>query len=136
LKENTVNPSTLIKTLNRTALGLLLACAASPVLAQSAPQQIIVPISRPGEPVNLKISIISAYIEVIGEDREDAAFEVSAVDGQRKIVTPSGTQSLQTAGYAIEVEENDNNLSLDADWRANKVRPKAQAPSASRATCT
>ena len=46
-----------------------------PALAQQKPQVITVPISNPGEPVILEIGIMSARIEVIGENRDDAAYE-------------------------------------------------------------
>lgn len=114
--------------LNRTALALLLTATASLALAQNAPQVIDIPLSRPGEMVNVEIDILSARIEVVGEDRQDASFEVSVLDGSRKIVTPSGTQSLKTGAYSVEVEERDNNISMSTDWRANKVAVVARVP--------
>ena len=111
----------------RTALALLLISIAAPAIAQQ-PQVINVPLSRPGDPIYLEIGIQSARIEVIGEDREDAMFEVSVADGNRKIVTPSGTQSLKGGGYSLEIEEDDNEISLDTDWRINKVTVLARVP--------
>jgi hypothetical protein len=111
-----------------TALALLLTASANLAIAQSAPQVIDIPLSRPGEPVSVDIDIISARIEVIGEDRQDASFEVSVLDGTRNIVTPSGTQTLKTGAYSVEVEERDNNISVDTDWRANKVAVLARVP--------
>jgi hypothetical protein len=114
--------------LNRTALALLLTATANLALAQTAPQVIDIPLTSPGETVNLEISILSARIEVIGEDRQDVSFEVSVQDSERKIVTPSGTQSLKTGAYSVEVEERDNHISVDTDWRANKVAVVARVP--------
>ena len=114
--------------LNRTALAMLLTATANLALAQNPPQVIDIPLSRPGETANVEIDILSARIEVIGEDRQDASFEVSVVDGERKIVTPSGTQSLKTGAYSVEVEERDNHISVDTDWRANKVTLVARVP--------
>ncbi len=112
----------------KASLALLLTGSASIALAQSEPQVINVPLSRPGETVSVEISIISAYIEVVGEDRDDASFEVSVAEGTRKIITPSGTKSLTTSAYSIEVEENDNHIEVDTDWRANKVKVLARVP--------
>lgn len=112
---------------SRAALTLLLLAVAAPVLAQQ-PQVINVPLSRPGEPIFLEIGIQSARIEVIGEDRDDAIFEVTVADSGRKIVTPSGTQTLRGGGYALEVEEDDNEISVDMDWRNNKVTVLARVP--------
>ena len=112
----------------RTSLLVMLIFSANLAAAQSEPQLITIPLSRPGETVNLEIGILSARIEVIGEDREDATFEISVMEGSRKIVTPSGTKSLKTGAYSIDVEEHDNNISLDTDWRANKVSVVARVP--------
>ena len=112
----------------KATLVLVLLVAIAPALAQSDPQIINIPISRPGEPISLEIGILSADITVIGEDRDDAMFEVTIEGGERKIITPSGTQTLTTAGYALEVNEDDNEISLDTDWRHNKVIVIARIP--------
>jgi len=111
----------------RFVLAIAFLSGASPALAQS-PQVIDVPLSRPGDPIHLEIGIQSAHIEVIGEDREDARFEVSIEDGERHIVTPSGTQSLKGGGYTLELDEEDNEISLETDWRANNVTVLARVP--------
>ena len=110
------------------ALWLILALTAAPASAQTGAQVINVPLSRPGEPISLEISIISAYIEVIGEAREDAQFEVSVREGSRKIITPSGTKNLDVGAYSVDIEERDNRISLDTDWRANSVKVVARIP--------
>lgn len=110
------------------ALAAILMLTATPTWAASEPQIINLPLSRPGDPVTLEISILSAYIEVIGEDRQDAEFSVTVEDGDRKIITPSGTKPLTGGAYSLQVDEQDNRLSVDTDWRANKVRIIARIP--------
>lgn len=112
----------------RFALLIALACMAVTAQARDEPQVINIPLSRPGEPVSLDMSILSAHIEVIGEDREDAQFEVSVLDGSRKIITPSGTRELNVNAYSVDVEARDNRISVDTDWRANNVRVIARIP--------
>lgn len=112
----------------RFVLLMVFACAAATAKAQAEPQVINIPLSRPGEPVSLDISILSAHIEVIGEDREDAQFEVSVLDGSRKIITPSGAKDLNINAYSVDVEARDNRITLDTDWRANRVRVIARIP--------
>jgi len=112
----------------RTGLAIVLTVSAGLAMAQNQPQVIDLPLSKPGEPASLEISIISARIEVVGEDRQDASFEVSVLDGTRKIVTPSGTKSLTSGAYSVEVEEKDNHMTVDTDWRANKVNIVAHVP--------
>lgn len=110
------------------ALLLLLAGFSTTVAAQAEPQVINIPLSRPGEPMSLEISIISADIHVIGESREDAQFEVRVMEGSRKIITPSGTKELGVGAYELEVEERDNRVSLQTDWRADQVKVVARIP--------
>ncbi len=106
-------------------IGVLLSSGAA---RAQAPQVISVPISNPGEPITLDISILSAKIHVYGEDRDDAEFEVSVSDGRRQIITPSGPKPLSGAGYELEIDEEDNFISVDTDWRANKVAVTARVP--------
>ncbi|MEM6576183.1 MAG: hypothetical protein AAF736_18045 [Pseudomonadota bacterium] len=98
-------------------------------LAQAQDVETInIPLSRPGEPVSIDVSILSAHIEVIGEDREDVQFDVSVLSGQRSIITPSGAKPIKTGGYSLEVEEEDNRISLNSDWRTNRVRVTIHTP--------
>lgn len=115
-------------TLSRIALLALIAVSPTMAQAQTEPQLITIPLSRPGEPMTLDVSILSVNIEVIGEAREDAQFEVSVIEGTRKIITPSGTRELGIAAYSVDVEERNNRVSIDTDWRANSVRIVARIP--------
>jgi DUF4097 and DUF4098 domain-containing protein YvlB len=113
-----------------TAFALALLLAAAPTLAQGKPEVFNIPLSRPGEPLSLEVSMKSAHITVIGENRTDAEFEFSIKEGERVIVTPSGPQSISSAGYALEIDERDNQISIDTDWRNNKVVLVARIPMA------
>ena len=115
-------------TMLRITLLIALAFVAQPAVAQDNAQIINIPLSRPGEPITLDISILSARIEVIGEDREDAEFAVTVEQGSRKIITPSGTRELTAGAYSLEVDEDDNYIEVDTDWRADKVHVVARIP--------
>jgi len=120
---------TTMKNLSTRAMStlVLLACT-SFAHAQGRSQVVNVPLSRPGEPIELQIDIPTARIEVIGEDREDAMFEVSVAGGERKIITPSGAQSIKGSSYTFEIDEDDNEISFGSDWRAEKVTLLAHVP--------
>ena len=109
-------------------IALLTSLSSAPVAAQGAPQTITIPLSMPGEPMTLDISIQSARIEVIGEDRQDAEFSVTVEEGSRKIITPSGAQSIPGGSYSLEIDEDDNRVSVDTDWRANRMNIVARIP--------
>jgi len=112
----------------RAALILAAITAAAPVFAQGKPQVITIPLSSPGEPYELDIGILSARIEVIGEAREDLEFAVTVEQSSRRIITPSGTQPITIGAYSLEVDEDDNQVSVDTDWRADKVNIVARVP--------
>jgi hypothetical protein len=116
------------KHLLRIAITLgLLACTAA-TFGQNKAEMITVPLSRPGEPVTLEIGILSARIEVIGEDRKDAQFAITMAGGERKVKTPSGLKSLAGGGGALSVEEEDNMISIDSDTRSEKIEIVARIP--------
>lgn len=112
----------------RSLFALVALALSATAIAQGKPQVINVPLSRPGEPIRLDIDIQSARIEVIGEDRKDVMFEVIVAAGQRKIITPSGAKAITGGGYSFQVDEDDNEISLDTDWRADKVNVLARVP--------
>ncbi len=111
---------------NFLALASLLAAAGA--AAQTDPYVVNIPLSRPGEPIVLAIEILSARIEVIGEDRTDAEFEITANDSGRKIVTPSGTKALSGGTFSFDIEEEDNEISVETDHRVDQVSVTARIP--------
>lgn len=112
----------------RAAILLAASMATTPLFAQGNPQVITVPLSSPGEAYELHIDILSARIEVIGEARDDLEFSVTVEQGTRRIITPSGTQPISTSSYTLEFDEDDNRVSVDTDWRAEKVIVAARVP--------
>lgn len=116
------------KTLIHSAIVLIATFAAVTAAGQSKPQIITVPLSRPGEQMTPDISILSARIEVIGEDRADAEFAVTVEQGSRRIITPSGSQPIAGGAYSLEVDEEDNHISVDIDWRVDNMSIVARIP--------
>ena len=112
----------------RAAIVLTLSLCAFAAIGQSKPETITVPLSRPGDPVSLEIELISARIEVIGEDRKDAQFSITMGSGERKIKTPSGVRSLVGGGGSFSVDESDNNIEIESDAHTTKVTIVARVP--------
>jgi hypothetical protein len=92
------------------------------------PETITVPLSRPGEPISLRIDILSARIEVIGEERKDVALAVTINGGRRKIITPSGPKTLTGGGGGLEINERDNRISIESDGPPNPITIVARVP--------
>lgn len=104
----------------------LLSCAGA-AFSQNNAEIITVPLSRPGEPVALDVDVLSARIEVVGEDRQDAQFSIRMIGGERRIKTPSGTKTL-AGGGGVSVEEQDNRISIDSETHMNRVEIVARIP--------
>jgi len=112
----------------RTAITVGLMLCAGATFSQNTSEVITVPLSRPGEPVSLEIELMSARIEVIGEDRKDVQFAITMAGGERKIKTPSGMKTLAGSGGALSVEEDDNSISVESDSHTSKFQIVARVP--------
>jgi DUF4097 and DUF4098 domain-containing protein YvlB len=123
--------------ITRTALVLAAVLAVSAALsqnqaqrtapAQMQPETINIPLSRPGEPMSLSIDILSAHIEVIGEERKDVELKVTLSAGRRKIVTPSGAKMLGGGG-GLEISERDNRVNVESELPTGTITVVARVP--------
>jgi hypothetical protein len=102
--------------------------AAAAVPAQVQPETITIPLSRPGEPMSMSIDILSARMEIIGEERKDVALTVTLSGGRRKIVTPSGAKMLSGGGSGLEITERDNRVSIESDAPPSPITIVARVP--------
>lgn len=128
------------KNLLRTTIALAAALAAAAAFgqakvttaatapAQVQPETIIIPLSRPGEPMSMSIDILSARMEVIGEERKDVALTVTLSGGRRKIVMPSGAKMLSGGGSGLEISERDNRVSIESDAPPSPITIVARIP--------
>ena len=110
------------------AVGQAKVTTAAPAPAQIQPETITIPLSRPGEPMSMSIDILSAHIEVIGEERKDVALTVTLSGGRRKIVTPSGAKMLSGGGSGLEISERDNRVSIESDAPPSPITIVARVP--------
>lgn len=116
------------QSLTLSALALALALPATAALAQDQKQSFPIPLSRPGEPISMEIDILNGEIHVIGENRDDVLLEVSGEGSGRRIVTPSGPKTIPGGALQLEIEEYDNEIEIDSDWRNSKVVVRARVP--------
>ena len=119
------------------AVSLLAMCAthslfSTHALAREAAadsQTFSVPLTNPGQTVELEVNLMSGTILVIGEDREDVSFTVSALGkSQRRIVTPSGSHPIPIGGFGLNVEEQDNRIEVDSDYRSGSMQLEIHVP--------
>jgi hypothetical protein len=96
--------------------------------AQMQPETITIPLSRPGEPMSMEIDILSARIEVIGEERKDVSLTVTLSGGRRKITMPSGAKMLSGGGAGLEISERDNRVSVESNAPPSPITIVARVP--------
>lgn len=94
--------------------------------AQSAP--IDIELSQPGQPMTLKVGILSANIRVIGETRRDVSLEIDGGNSARRIVTPKGSQKISGGGYRVSATEEDNVVKVSSEWRRSTIDIVARVP--------
>jgi hypothetical protein len=97
-------------------------------LAQGKPEIITLPLTRPAEPMTLNIDLISAQIEVIGEERKDAQIAITMANSDRRIKTPSGLKTLSGGSGALEITEEDNVITVDSEMPMAKVQLVVRIP--------
>lgn len=91
-------------------------------------QTVTVPLSRPGEAFTMDIGLLNGEIHIFGEDREDLVFEIAAERTGRKIITPSGPKMVPGGSIDLEIEERNNRIDVDSDWRSSQVVVTARIP--------
>ncbi len=96
--------------------------------AQSQPETINIPLSRPGEPMSLSIDILSTRMEVIGEERKDVSLTVTLSGGRRKIVMPSGAKMLSGGSAGLEISERDNRVTVESNAPPSPITIVARVP--------
>ena len=111
-----------------TILALAVIATAPAVAQDGATQTVNVPLTKPGEPITLEVDLLSGEIHVIGEEREDLLFEIAAGSSGRKIVTPSGTRTVPGGALDLEIEEHDNRIEVNSNWRSSEVVITARIP--------
>jgi DUF4097 and DUF4098 domain-containing protein YvlB len=116
------------KTFIRAASAASLILWASALWAQTSPENIVVPLSRPADVMTLNIDLMTARIEVIGEERKDVQLSITMLSGERKIKTPSGVKSLTGGAGALEVQERDNEVTVESDMPMVRAAIVARVP--------
>jgi len=110
------------------ALGQAQSSPPAPPPAQTQPETITIPLSRPGEPISLEIDILSARMQVIGEERKDVSLTITLSGGRRKIVMPSGAKMLSGGGAGLEISERDNRVSVESNAPPSPIAIVARVP--------
>ncbi len=96
------------------------------VHAQSAP--IAIELSQPDQPMTLKLGILSANIQIIGESRRDVSLEIDGGKSGRRIITPNGSRQISGGSYRVSATEEDNVVKISSEWRRSTIDIVARVP--------
>jgi DUF4097 and DUF4098 domain-containing protein YvlB len=86
-----------------------------PLMAQEQKEQLVVPLSEPGKPFKLSVSLLTGSIKVVGYEGKDVVIDVTGEDKKKRGGTDkSGGMKRITAGNGLDVtaEEKDNNVRI------------------------
>lgn len=98
------------------------------VMAQ-APRQLTIPLSNPGKPYTLNVTLISGNIDVTGYDGKDIVIDISAEDAKPKPTTDAGGMRMISGGSsAIVANEKDNKVFVDGNTVARGSNLKIKVP--------
>ena len=100
--------------------GVLLMLAGMSLFAQEEyREQIVVPLSNPGESGTLIVGLVNGSISILGYDGNEVIIDVRSV-GSKKVTTDKseGLTKLSTASFELSATEKDNVVEIESDsWK-------------------
>jgi hypothetical protein len=115
-----------------TFIALLILAASAVTLAQNSDEQrLVVPLTNPGQPVSLDVSLMAGRIEVTGYQGDEVIVVARArpVDTDEKKV--DGMRRIPNTSIGLTVEEKDNEVHVGAGWISRSVDLEIQVPARS-----
>ncbi len=94
-------------------------------------EEVVVPLSKPGQPVTLEAGLTNGSIEVEAYDGNEVVVEITSekrAEPARKSETKDGLRRLPNTGVAFAVEERDNIVEISSESWRQKVDLKIRVP--------
>jgi DUF4097 and DUF4098 domain-containing protein YvlB len=111
-------------------MGALIALAAGAAAAQEQAPEIVVPLSRPGEPAVLEVGVVSGSISVTGYDGDSVIVETTLAtpdDGSER-ETRGGLKRIPNNSVGLTVEERSNKVEISGDWSSRTMKLVVRVP--------
>ena len=102
--------------------------------AQNTTEQIVVPLSKPGQKGTLKVNLLSGSIKVNGYSGKEVIINTQVVNNkdkqehkhnQKKM---EGLKRLNSNAFNLEVEEKDNQLKISSHYTSREINLEIQVP--------
>ena len=113
-----------------TSLILMVLLCCTPLLAQT--EQMTVPLTNPGKPYTLDVSLLTGSITVIGYSGADIVIDVTSEPSEDEEETSESENGMKrisrTSGYEITANENGNVVSVHNNSFSNKINLNLKVP--------
>lgn len=102
---------------------------AGATFAQTAEsQEIVVPLSEPGRPVTLEVSLLNGSIEVKAYEGNEVLVNAMHEVVEDRVERQDGMMRIPNTSIGMTVEERDNKVSIDSDWSSRSMQLVIQVP--------
>ena len=118
------------QTTQHCALALvLLSLVAGSALAQTdSTQEIVVPLSEPGRPATLEVSLLNGSIAVNAYDGGEIIINTTHDPVEGEVERRDGMLRIPNTSIGMTVEERNNHVSVETDWSARASRLVIRVP--------
>lgn len=120
-----------MRRLTKIALAFLVVAALCPGSAaqdESGVQRLTVPLTDPGRPVTLTISLVSGGITVEGYDGSDVEIEMSTGSPHGRDGRSKGMRRIPNTSMGLTVEEEDNRIRIRSDGMSRSQQLRLKVP--------
>ncbi len=117
--KSTIKKSTLL------LVGLFISCW---LTAQNNNQELVVPLSKPGESGTLDVNVMSGSVKVIGTTTKDVAITISSDQKKVEEKTKDGLKRLPNHSFDLEASEENNYVEVNTSMLNRKVNLEIKVP--------
>lgn len=116
-----------MKTIFRIFILMLLVSVALQTEAQNT-QELVVPLSKPGETGTLDVNILTGRIKVVGTTVKDVNIKVSSEQKKVEETSKNGLKRIQNNSFGLTANEENNVVKVSTDLNNKEVNLEIQVP--------
>jgi DUF4097 and DUF4098 domain-containing protein YvlB len=116
-----------MKTILKTAAIVLFVSLSFQSGAQNS-QDLVVPLSKPGEPGTLNVSIMTGSIKVVGASVKDVNIRVSSEQKKVEEKSKNGLKRIENNSFGLTAKEENNVVKVSTDFNNKSVLIEIQVP--------
>ena len=117
--------------MRKKSLAILFCLTLMSVILGAQAQSFTVPLSNPGQPVILEVSVMNGSMSVVGYEGSEVRVEVdfgADTDDDDEVEDRSGLKRIPSSSGGVTIEEKDNKVEVGTDWSNEEVLLKIMVP--------